>query len=146
MRRLFFSRKKKMKIIEELVKRNFEYDPTPIIVLKEANIKPLNDGVAIYARVANNEHNDLAKQINHLRKQVMDVGDVNFTEYSEVASGISKNESKRKSLYKLLSDAENGLIKRVYVKNRDRFSRDFIFISEVINRLNKSGVEIIETF
>ena len=63
-----------------------------------------------------------------------------------MASGISKNESKRRSLYKLLSDAENGLIKRVYVKNRDRFSRDFIFISEVINRLNKSGVEIIETF
>lgn len=71
---------------------------------------------------------------------------MNFTEYSEVASGISKNESKRKSLHKLLSDAENGLIKRLYVKNRDRFSRDFVFNSEVINRLNKSGVEIIETF
>ena len=53
---------------------------------------------------------------------------------------------KRKSLYKLLSDAENGLIKRVYVKNRDRFSRDFLFASEVIDRINNSGVEIIETF
>ena len=135
-----------MKAIEELVRINFEEDPTPIICIRGAKIKPLGDGVAIYARVANDENNDLAKQICNLRKQSMGVGDVNFTEYSEVASGISKNKSKRKSLYKLLSDAENGLIKRVYVKKRDRFSRDFLFASEVIDRLNNSGVEIIETF
>ena len=146
MHRSFFSKRKRMKAIEELVRINFEKDPTPIICIKDAKIKPLSEGVAIYARVANDGNNDLTKQICNLREQAAGVGDVNFTEYSEVASGISKNESKRKSLYKLLSDAENGLIKRLYVKNRDRFSRDFVFNSEVINRLNKSGVEIIETF
>ena len=65
---------------------------------------------------------------------------------TSISAFASEIEYKRKSLHKLLSDAENGLIKRLYVKNRDRFSRDFVFNSEVINRLNKSGVEIIETF
>lgn len=146
MRKFLLSRKEKKKIIYEFVKRNFEEDPTPLVCVKDEKIKPLSDGVAIYARVANDENNDLAKQICNLREQAMGVGDVNFTEYSEVASGISKSKSKRESLYKLLSDAENGLIKRVYVKNRDRFSRDFIFGLEVIDRLSDCGVEIIETF
>ena len=97
MHRLFFSKRKRMKAIEELVRINFEKDPTPIICIKDAKIKPLSEGVAIYARVANDENNDLTKQICNLREQAAGVGDVNFTEYSEVASGISKNESKRKS-------------------------------------------------
>ena len=56
MHRLFFSKKKRMKAIEELVRINFEKDPTPIICIKDAKIKPLSEGVAIYARVANDEN------------------------------------------------------------------------------------------
>ena len=84
MHRLFFSKRKRKRAIEELVRINFEKDPTPIICIKDAKIKPMNEGVAIYARVANDENNDLTKQICDLRKQATGVGDVNFTEYSEV--------------------------------------------------------------
>ena len=49
MHRLFFSKRKRMKAIEELVRINFEEDTTPIVCIKDAKIKPLSEGVAIYA-------------------------------------------------------------------------------------------------
>ena len=112
--------------------------------LRKTTLKPLSQGVAIYARVANNEDVGLAKQIMDLENEAELVGDTDITIYSEVSSGISKNESERSELYRLIRDAENGHIKRLYVKCRDRIARDFVFTREVAERLNSFGVELIE--
>lgn len=51
-----------------LIRINFEEDTIPIFCIKDAKIKPLSEGVAVYARVANDENNDLTKQIYNLRE------------------------------------------------------------------------------
>lgn len=112
--------------------------------LKSITLSPLKEGVAIYARVANNENNGLSKQVVMLEEEAELVGDMNCIIYSEVASGISKDEIERKELYRLISDAEAGFVKRVYIKCRDRFAKDFVFAREIAERLNNCGVEIIE--
>ena len=80
----------------------------------------------------------------HLENEAELVGDTDITIYSEVSSGISKSESERKELYRLIRDAENGLIKRLYIKCRDRISRDFVFTMDIAKKLNSYGVELIE--
>lgn len=105
---------------------------------------PLKSGVAIYARVANNQNNGLAMQIADVEKNAKQVGDVNCKIYSEVASGISRNRQERKELYRLMEDVKSGLIKRIYVKCRDRFARDIDFEIEIEGEVRKCGVELIE--
>lgn len=112
--------------------------------LRSTTLLPLNEGVAIYARVANNENDGLSKQVTMLEEEAELVGDMNCSIYSEVASGISKDEIERRELYRLISDAEAGDVKRVYIKCRDRFARDVIFAKEVAEKLISYGVEIIE--
>lgn len=112
--------------------------------IKNTDLKPAKDGVAIYARVANNQDGDLTKQIITLENEIKRVGDMSYSLYSEAASGISRNKNERSELYRLIDDVKLGLIKRVYIKSRDRFVRDWSFEREIANELNKCGVEIIE--
>ena len=112
--------------------------------IKNTDLKPAKDGVAIYARVANNQDGDLTKQIITLENEIKRVGDMSYSLYSEAASGISRNKNERSELYRLIDDVKLGLIKRVYIKSRDRFARDWSFEREIANELNKCGVEIIE--
>ena len=112
--------------------------------IKNTDLKPVKDGVAIYARVANNQDGDLTRQIFALENEIKRVGDMSYSLYSEVASGISRSKNERSELYRLIEDVKLGLIKRVYIKSRDRFARDWSFEREIANELNKCGVEIIE--
>ena len=112
--------------------------------IKNTDLKPAKDGVAIYARVANNQDGDLTKQIITLENEIKRVGDMSYSLYSEAASGISRNKNERSELYRLIDDVKLGLIKRVYIKARDRFVRDWSFEREIANELNKCGVELIE--
>lgn len=112
--------------------------------IKNTDLKPAKDGVAIYARVANNQDGDLTKQIITLENEIKRVGDMSYSLYSEAASGISRNKNERSELYRLIDDVKLGLIKRVYIKSRDRFVRDWSFEREIANELNKCGVELIE--
>lgn len=112
--------------------------------IKNTDLKPAKDGVAIYASVANNQDGDLTKQIITLENEIKRVGDMSYSLYSEAASGISRNKNERSELYRLIDDVKLGLIKRVYIKSRDRFVRDWSFEREIANELNKCGVEIIE--
>lgn len=61
---------------------------------------------------------------------------------SEIASGISRNRQERKELYRLMENVKSGLIKRIYVKCRDRFARNIDFEIEI--EVRKCGVELIE--
>lgn len=112
--------------------------------IKNTDLKPTKGGVAIYARVANNQDGDLTKQIITIENEIKRVGDMSYSLYSEAASGISRNKNERSELYRLIDDVKLGLIKRVYIKSRDRFARDWSFEREIANELNKCGVEIIE--
>ena len=67
-----------------------------------------------------------------------------YVVYSETVSGLSKGKKERAELYRLMADAEKGLIKRVYIKSRDRLARDFVFERETAEKLNNWGVELIE--
>lgn len=131
--------KKHTKIVVALMTTDDIYKP-----IKNTDLKPAKDGVAIYARVANNQDGDLTKQIITLENEIKRVGDMSYSLYSEAASGISRNKNERSELYRLIDDVKLGLIKRVYIKSRDRFVRDWSFEREIANELNKCGVEIIE--
>ena len=61
---------------------------------------------------------------------------------SEIASGISRNRQERKELYRLMENVKSGLIKRIYVKCRDRFARNIDFEIEI--EVRKCGIELIE--
>lgn len=108
--------------------------------LNETELFPVAFGVAIYARTATDEDNELAKQVSLIAASAEIVGDKNYIVYSETVSGLSKEKKERAELYRLMADAENGLIKRVYIKSRDRLARDFVFE----RKLNNLGVELIE--
>lgn len=112
--------------------------------MKNTDLKPAKGGMAIYARVANNQDGDLTRQIITLENEIKRVGDMSYSLYSEVASGISRSKNDRSELYRLIDDVKLGLIKRVYIKSRDRFARDWCLEREIANELNKCGVEIIE--
>ena len=112
--------------------------------LNETELFPVPFGVAIYARTATDEDNELAKQVSLIAASAEIVGDKNYIVYSETVSGLSKEKKERAELYRLMADAENGLIKRVYIKSRDRLARDFVFERETSEKLNNLGVELIE--
>lgn len=114
------------------------------VKLKQESLKPVTNGAAIYARVATDEYNGLKRQIKELEMIAVSVGDRELSIYSEVASGLSKDEAKRKEIYRLIADAEKGVIKRLYVKSRDRIARDFIFTRDIAKKLNYYGVELVE--
>lgn len=131
--------KKHTKIVATLMTTDDVYKS-----MKNTDLKPAKGRVAIYARVANNQDGDLTKQIITLENEIKRVGDMSYSLYSEVASGISHSKNERSKLYRLIYDVKLGLIKRVYIKSRDRFARDFSLEREIANELNKCGVEIIE--
>ena len=109
--------------------------------IKNTDLKPAKGGVAIYARVANNQDGDLTRQIITLENEINRVGDMSYSLYSEVASGISLSKNERSELYRLIEDVKLGLIKRVYIKSRNRLARDLSLEREIVNELNKCGVE-----
>lgn len=113
--------------------------------MKEQTLSPMTSGVALYARTANNANNNLPIQVKLLKEKAEMVGDSNYSIYSEVAGGRDKDEYNHAELYRLLRDAENGKIKRIYVRNRDRFARDFIYGREIEKKFHDFGVELVET-
>lgn len=143
------------KVKFNLEKRKYEYSELKSMLelprkddlfksLNETDLLPVPFGVAIYARTANDEDNELAKQVSLIAASAETVGDKNYVVYSETVSGLSKGKKECAELYRFMADAEKGLIKRVYIKSRDRLARDFVFERETAEKLNNWGVELIE--
>ncbi len=108
------------------------------------NLKQIDGNVAIYARVANNEDHGLERQVCYLVDKVNAVGGNTYKVFTEVASGLETLPAKREALFSMLDEIQKGKIKRVYIKCRDRFSRDYVFTNKIVNMIVCAGAEIIE--
>lgn len=104
------------------------------------NLKPVNGTVAIYARVALDENNDLKKQADMLIKNVEAVGESCYSVYYECESG---RNHQRKEFLRLMTDIKNNKYKRLYIKDISRLTRDFTKMNEIIEKIRSAGVEII---
>lgn len=91
------------KVKFNLEKRKYEYSELKSMLelprkddlfksLNETDLLPVPFGVAIYARTANDEDNELAKQVSLIAASAETVGDKNYVVYSETVSGLSKEK------------------------------------------------------
>lgn len=95
-----------------------ERNRTGGIVIVEEEDKPLNDAVAIYARVSSSENKDnLARQRERLEDYCAAKGYKVIRVVEEIGSGLN---DKRKKLESLLTDYS---VKKIVVEHTDRFSR-----------------------
>ncbi len=102
---------------------------------------PASGKVAIYARHSCNEEM-LDKQVEELVKAAAAIGDGECIIYKEVAEPYAESYEQQD---KLMEEIKTKGIKRIYVKSRDRFSKDPERSLKFANALVESGVEITET-
>ncbi len=132
-------------VLPNIVSREY-YDKVMQYIDKGQSNRPAEaskGGVAIYARVANNSDNSLAKQRSKLLSEAATIGDINSHVYEEVGSGITDSKTERKELYRLLSDISSGKIVRVYIMSIDRIARDYFFAEKVLEKMCDANVELI---
>lgn len=116
-------------------KINFERDKTNHIIIVEDEDKPLNDAVAIYARVSSYENkNNLVRQRDRLENYCAAKGYKVIRVVEEVGSGLNDN---RKKLESLLMDES---IKKIVVEHSDRFSR--FGMNYIVKLLKLQGREV----
>lgn len=116
-------------------KINFERDKTNHIIIVEDEDKPLNDAVAIYARVSSSENkNNLVRQRERLENYCAAKGYKVIRVVEEVGSGLNDN---RKKLESLLMDES---IKKIVVEHSDRFSR--FGMNYIVKLLKLQGREV----
>lgn len=100
--------------------------------------KPLNDAVAIYARVSSSENkNNLARQRERLESYCAANGYKVLRVVEEVGSGLNDN---RKKLESLLLDES---IKKIVVEHSDRFSRFGMNYIVKLMKLQGREIEVI---
>ena len=105
------------------------------ILIVEDEDKPLNDAVAIYARVSSSENKDnLRRQRERLESYCAAKGYKVLRVVEEVGSGLNDN---RKKLESLLTDFA---IKKIVVEHSDRFSR--FGMNYIVKLLKMQGRDI----
>lgn len=107
-------------------------------LIVEDEDKPLNDAVAIYARVSSSENKDnLARQRERLESYCAAKGYKVLRVVEEVGSGLNDN---RKKLESLLLDES---IKKIVVEHSDRFSRFGMNYIVKLMKLQGREIEVI---
>lgn len=107
-------------------------------LIVENEDKPLNDAVAIYARVSSSENKDnLARQRERLESYCAAKGYKVLRVVEEVGSGLNDN---RKKLESLLLDES---IKKIVVEHSDRFSRFGMNYIVKLMKLQGREIEVI---
>lgn len=107
-------------------------------LIVEDEDKPLNDAVAIYARVSSSENKDnLARQRERLESYCAAKGYKVLRVVEEVGSGLNDN---RKKLESLLLDES---IKKIVVEHSDRFSRFGMNYIAKLMKLQGREIEVI---
>lgn len=102
---------------------------------------PASGKVAIYARHSCNEEM-LDKQVEELVKAATAIGDGECVIYKEVAEPYAESYEQQD---KLMEELKTKGIKRIYVKSRERFSKDPERSLKFAQELVEAGVEITET-
>jgi DNA invertase Pin-like site-specific DNA recombinase len=102
------------------------------------NLKNQNR-VAFYARVATENENGtgIKEQLKELKNYCKNAKAV---EYSDVASGLSKN---RPGLGKLLTDAKNKVFDTLYVIGFARLARDTELLERIMKKLESNKIKVI---
>jgi putative resolvase len=107
-------------------------------LIVEDEDKPLNDAVAIYARVSSSENKDnLARQRERLESYCAAKGYKVLRVVEEVGSGLNDN---RKKLESLLLDES---IKKIVIEHSDRFSRFGMNYIVKLMKLQGREIEVI---
>lgn len=115
-----------------------ERNSTGGIVIVEEEDKPLNDAVAIYARVSSSENKDkLTRQRERLEAYCAAKGYKVIRVVEEIGSGLN---DKRKKLESLLTDYA---VKKIVVEHADRFSRFGMNYIEKLLKMQGREVEVI---
>lgn len=115
-----------------------ERNRTGGIVIVEEEDKPLNDAVAIYARVSSSENKDnLARQRERLEDYCAAKGYKVIRVVEEIGSGLN---DKRKKLESLLTDYA---VKKIVVEHTDRFSRFGMNYIEKLMKMQGREIEAI---
>ena len=115
-----------------------ERNRTGGIVIVEEEDKPLNDAVAIYARVSSSENKDnLTRQRERLEAYCAAKGYKVIRVVEEIGSGLN---DKRKKLESLLTDYA---VKKIVVEHADRFSRFGMNYIEKLLKMQGREVEVI---
>lgn len=108
------------------------------ILIVEDEDKPLNDAVAIYARVSSSENKDnLRRQRERLESYCAAKGYKVLRVVEEVGSGLNDN---RKKLESLLTDFA---IKKIVVEHSDRFSRFGMNYIVKLMKMQGRDIEVI---
>lgn len=115
-----------------------ERNRTGGIVIVEEEDKPLNDAVAIYARVSSSENKDnLARQRERLEDYCAAKGYKVIRVVEEIGSGLN---DKRKKLESLLTDYS---VKKIVVEHTDRLSRFGMNYIEKLMKMQGREIEVI---
>lgn len=103
-------------------------------------MKPAGDAVAIYARVALDEGNELKEQADMLIKNAESVGDDVYSVYYECESGLKQN---RTEFMRLMADIKDNKFKRLYIRDISRLTRNYLLISDILKDIQNHNVEIV---
>ena len=111
-----------------------------VLVTYDENLKPANGAVAIYARVALDENNELKRQADELIKNAEAVGDSSYAVFYEIGSGL---DEERPEFMKMMEYVRKKKVKRLYIKDIARISRNYTTLDKIMNELMSLGIEIV---
>lgn len=110
------------------------------LVAYSENLKPANGEVVIYARVALDENNELKRQADELINKAEAIGDSSYAVFYESGSGL---DEKRPEFLKMMEYVKEKKIKRLYIMEITRFSRNYIACDKIMTELMSLGVEVV---